>query len=338
MILIQNYGVAILFTVLAMICWGSWANTQKIAEKSWRFELFYWDLILGLLFTAIVAAFTLGSMGDTGRTFLEDIAQADTSSMFYAIAGGVLWNIGNILLVAAIAVAGLSVAFPIGGGIAWILGIIINYILIVLSGNTASNNPLMLWLGVVIIIVAIVLSGQAFKKVAKVKKKPTVKGIVLSVLAGVFIAFFYGFVVKSLDGQFVSGGTGSLTPFTAIVFFSVGIVVSTIIINPILMRYPIQGKPVKMSLYWSGAFKEHISGFLGGVIWMTGMVVSFMATGAANPAIAYALSNGAPIVAMLWGIFVWKEFAGAPKGTNKLLVIMFSGYIVGLILITISNM
>jgi glucose uptake protein len=337
MILIQNYGIAILFTVLAMICWGSWANTQKIAEKTWRFELFYWDLILGLLFTALVAAFTLGSMGDIGRTFFEDIAGADTSSMLYAIAGGILWNIGNILLVAAIAVAGLSVAFPIGGGIAWILGIIINYILVVLSGNTPSNKPLMLWMGVAIIIVAIVLSGQAFKRVAKVQKKPSAKGIILSVVAGVFIAFFYGFVVKSLDGQFVSGGTGNLTPFTAIVLFSVGIVVSTIVINPIFMKYPIQGKPVKMSLYWKGSYREHISGFLGGVIWMTGMIVSFMATGAANPAIAYALSNGAPIVAILWGLFIWKEFAGAPKGTNKLLVIMFVGYIAGLILITISN-
>ncbi len=337
MILIQNYGVAILFTVIAMICWGSWANTQKIAEKTWRFELFYWDLILGLLFTALVAAFTLGSLGDIGRTFIEDIAGADTSSMLYAIAGGILWNIGNILLVAAIAVAGLSVAFPIGGGIAWILGIIINYILVVLSGNTPSNKPLMLWMGVAIIIVAIVISGQAFKRVAKVQKKPSTKGIILSVVAGVFIAFFYGFVVKSLDVQFVSGGTGNLTPFTAIVLFSVGIVVSTILINPIFMKYPIQGNPVKMSLYWKGSFKEHISGFLGGVIWMTGMIVSFMATGATNPAIAYALSNGAPIVAILWGLFIWKEFAGAPKGTNKLLIIMFVGYIAGLILITFSN-
>ncbi len=338
MILIQNYGVAILFTVLAMICWGSWANTQKIAEKSWRFELFYWDLVLGLLFASLVAAYTLGSMGDIGRSFHEDLANADINSILYAFAGGVLWNIGNILLVAAIAIAGMSVAFPIGGGIAWILGIIINYTLVVLAGQVPSNKPVVLWAGVLIIIVAIILSGKAFKKVAIAQKKPTAKGIGLSVIAGVFIAFFYGFVVKSLDGQFVSGGTGNLTPFTAIVFFTVGILVSTVFINPIFMRYPIQGSPVKMSLYWKGSFREHISGFLGGVIWMSGMVVSFMATGAANPAIAYALSNGAPIVAILWGLFVWKEFAGAPKGTNKLLVIMFAGYIVGLILITISNM
>ena len=337
MIFIQNYGIAIMFTVVAMICWGSWANTQKIAEKSWRFELFYWDLVLGLLFAALLAAYTLGSMGSLGRTFHEDLAGADINSILFAFTGGVLWNIGNILLVAAIAVAGMSVAFPIGGGIAWILGIIINYILVVLAGKVPTNKPFVLWAGVVIIVVAIVLSGKAFKRVASVQKKPSAKGIMLSLVAGVFIAFFYGFVVKSLDGQFVSGGTGNLTPFTAIVFFTIGVFVSTILINPIFMRYPIQGNPVKMNLYWKGSFREHISGFLGGVIWMLGMVVSFMATGAANPAIAYALSNGAPVIAILWGLFVWKEFAKAPKGTNRLLVIMFGSYIAGLILITLSN-
>lgn len=337
MILIQSYGIAIVFTVITMICWGSWANTQKIAEKSWRFELFYWDLMLGLLFTAVVAAFTLGSMGATGRPFQEDLAGADFNSILFAFMGGVLWNVGNILLVAAIAVAGMAVAFPIGGGIAWILGIVINYILVMLAGQIPSNKPFLLWTGVVIITIAIFLSGRAYKRIARVQKKPTTRGILLSVVAGVFIAFFYGFVVKSLDGQFIPGGTGNLTPFTAIVFFSIGIVVSTIFVNPFFMRYPVQGEPVKMSLYWKGTFREHISGFLGGIIWMTGMVLSFMATGAANPAIAYALSNAAPVVAILWGIFVWKEFANAPKGTNALLIILFICYLIGLTLITTSN-
>lgn len=337
MILIQSYGIAIILTVVTMICWGSWANTQKIAEKTWRFELFYWDLMLGLLVTAIIAAFTLGSMGSVGRTFLVDLKEANLNSMLFAIVGGVLWNVGNILLVAAIAIAGLAVAFPIGGGIAWILGIIINYILVSVAGEVPSANPVLLWTGVLVIIFAIFLSGKTYKRISKVKQRPTTKGIVLSVVAGIFIAFFYGFVVKSLDGQFVSGGTGKFTPFTAIVFFSVGIVVSTIIFNSLFMRYPLQGNPVKMSLYWKGSFKEHISGFLGGIIWMTGMVLSFMASGAANPAIAYALSNAAPVVAILWGLFVWKEFAKAPKGTNTLLILLFVCYLIGLLLITISN-
>ena len=337
MILIQNYSLAIFFTILAMICWGSWANTQKIAAKTWRFELFYWDLIVGIAIMSLIAAFTVGSLGVQGRTFLEDLATADFSSIGFAMLGGILWNIGNILLVAAISVAGLAIAFPIGGGIAWILGIIINYILILLSGQEASEKPVTLWIGVVIIITAIVLSGKIYHIVAKEKKQASLKGVVLSVLAGLFIAFFYGFVVKSLDASFVAGGTGKLTPYTGIVFFTLGVIISTLIINPIIMRKPIFGDPVSMKLYWKGTIREHSSGVLGGMIWMLGMTFSFMAAGAANPAISYALSNAAPVVAVLWGIFVWKEFKGAPKGTNSLLLILFICYLMGLVLITYSN-
>lgn len=337
MILIQNYSLAIFFTILAMICWGSWANTQKIAAKTWRFELFYWDLIVGIAIMSLIAAFTVGSFGTQGRTFLEDLATADFSSIGFAMLGGILWNIGNILLVAAISVAGLAIAFPIGGGIAWILGIIINYVLILLSGQEASGKPVTLWIGVIIIITAIVLSGKIYDKVAKEKKQASLKGVVLSVLAGLFIAFFYGFVVKSLDASFVAGGTGKLTPYTGIVFFTLGVIISTLIINPIIMHKPIIGDPVSMKLYWKGTIREHSSGVLGGMIWMLGMTFSFMAAGAANPAISYALSNAAPVVAVLWGIFVWKEFKGAPKGTNSLLLILFMCYLMGLVLITYSN-
>ena len=337
MILLENYSLAIVFTIFAMICWGSWANTQKMAAKTWRFELFYWDFVLGIAIMSLIAAFTVGSLGDQGRTFLEDLATADTSSILYAMIGGVLWNIGNILLVAAISIAGLAIAFPIGGGIAWILGIAINYVLIMLAGKVATENPTTLWIGVAIIIAAIVLSGKIYAKTAKEKKQKSTKGVILSVIAGLFIAFFYGFVVKSLDPSFVTGGTGNLTPYTGMIFFVVGVLISTIIINPIIMKKPIIGTPVAMSLYYKGAIKEHASGVLGGMIWMMGMVFSFMAAGAANPAIAYALSNAAPVVAILWGIFVWSEFKGAPKGTNKLLALLLSLYVIGLVLITYSN-
>jgi len=337
MILIENYSLAIIFTIFAMICWGSWANTQKMAAKTWRFELFYWDFVLGITIMILIAAFTVGSMGDQGRSFLEDLATADTTSILYAMVGGVLWNIGNILLVAAISIAGLAIAFPIGGGIAWVLGIIINYILIMMTGQVASENPTYLWIGVLIIVSAIILSGKIYEKTAKEKKEKSTKGVMLSVVAGLFIAFFYGFVVKSLDPAFVSGGTGNLTPYTGMVFFVVGVIISTLIINPIIMKKPIIGEPVAMSLYFKGAIKEHASGVLGGMIWMMGMIFSFMAAGAANPAIAYALSNAAPVVAILWGIFVWNEFKGAPKGTNKSLFILLSLYLIGLILITYSN-
>jgi glucose uptake protein len=337
MIVLQSYWVAILFCVFAMVCWGSWQNTQKMVQKGWRFELFYWDLTIGILIMATVAAFTVGSLGETGRPFIQDLQQAAVSSIVYAMLGGLLWNMGNLLMVAAISVAGMSVAFPIGGGIAWVLGIILNYINISMKGGTPTENPAMLWAGIVFIVIAIFLSGKSYSNLSKTKKKTSMKGIVLSVLAGTFIAFFYPFVVNSLDPAFVESGKGSLTPYSGVFFMAIGIVITTAIINPFFMRNPVEGVPVKMKDYSAGTTKTHVLGMLGGSIWALGTIFSYMAVGAANPAIAYALSNAAPVVAILWGLLVWKEFQGAPKGTNTLLVVMFIAYIVGLVLITMSN-
>lgn len=337
MIILQNYWLAILFCVFAMICWGSWSNTQKMVQNNWRFELFYWDLIIGILLMSLLAAFTVGSMGETGRSFVNDLKQADASSIVFAMLGGLLWNLGNLLLVASIAVAGMSVAFPIGGGLAWILGIILNYINVVMKGGVPSTKPALLWTGVIIIIGAIFLSGKSYSNLAKERKKPSMKGILLSVIAGLFIAFFYPVVVNSLDPAFVSGGKGTLTPYSGVFFFAVGVFVSTFFINPFFMGKPVEGAPVKISEYFSGTLKTHLTGVLGGAIWMLGMIFSYMAVGAANPAIAYALSNAAPVVAILWGVLVWNEFKGAPKGTSRLLWIMFAAYIAGLVLITMSN-
>jgi glucose uptake protein len=294
-------------------------------------------MIVGILLLSVVAAFTVGSLGDTGRPFLEDLAQSDSRSIVSAMLGGIVWNLGNLLLVAAIAVAGMSVGFPIGGGIAWVLGIVVNYILILMDQGRSEDNDVLLFSGVAVIILAIYLSMLAYRRLASEQKKTSTKGILLSLFAGLLIAFFYGLVVNSLSNEFVAGGTGKLTPFSAIFFFALGVFVSTFVFNPIFMRKPVQGAPVKMSEYWKGGLKTHMVGVLGGSIWMLGMVLSFMAAGSAGPAISYALSNAAPVVAILWGVFIWKEFAEAPKGTNTILAIMFIAYLVGLTLITYSK-
>ncbi|MGE4587318.1 MAG: GRP family sugar transporter [Mangrovibacterium sp.] len=337
MILIHNYGLALFFFVITMICWGSWANTIKLAAKSWRFELFYWDLTLGLLLTATLAVVTAGSMGSEGRTFLEDLSQANASSIGNAMLGGVVWNLGNILLTAAIAVAGMSVGFPIGGGLAWVLGILFNFILVVIDKGSPQGNVLFLFTGIVLIIAAIYLSMLSYRRLAKEQKKPSAQGIILSVSAGLLIAFFYGLVVKSLDNSFVSGGSGTLTPFSGVFFFALGVAVSTPVFNPVFMRYPVQGERVRIKEYFKGSLTTHLTGVMGGFIWMVGMVVSFMSAGTANPAISYALSNAAPVVAILWGVFIWKEFKGAPKGTNTLLTVMFVFFLIALVLISMSN-
>lgn len=337
MILVNSYSLAIAFFIVTMICWGSWANTQKLAARTWRFELFYWDVVTGLLIFSLLAAFTLGSFGSEGRTFIEDLRQANISSIGSAILGGVVWNLGNLFLVAAIAVAGMSVGFPIGGGIAWILGIFVNYLLVVMRSGKSGDNDLLLFSGVIAIIGAIILSMLSYKRLASENKKPTRKGIMLSVFAGLLIAFFYGLVVNSLDPEFVKGGGGNLTPYSGAFFFALGAFLSTFIFNPVFMAKPVQGDPVKIGEYFKGSAKTHSIGILGGIIWMTGMVVSFMSVGAAGPAISYALSNAAPVVAILWGVFAWKEFKEAPKGTNQLLLIMFVLFLIGLVLITMAK-
>jgi glucose uptake protein len=337
MITIDQYPLAVLLCVLTMICWGSWANTQKLAARTWRFELFYWDFVAGLLLAALLAALTLGSMGSLGRPFLEDLQQADGSSIFYAFLGGTVWNLGNLLLVAAIAVAGMAVGFPIGGGIAWVLGIAVNFVLVLLSRGEPQGNSAILFGGVAVIVAAIYLSMRAYSRLASARRKPTTAGILLSVGAGLLIAFFYGLVVKSVDGAFVAGGTGKLMPLTGAFFFSLGAFVTTFLFNPVFMRKPVLGPPVRFREYLQGGFGTHMIGVLGGMIWSLGLSLSFLAVGTAGPAVSYALSNAAPVVAILWGVFVWKEFDEAPEGTNRLLAWMFACYVVGLALITYSN-
>ena len=338
MILVNNYILAIFCCLVCCICWGSWANTQKmVAAKNWSFELFYWDLTIGLFVTATIAAVTLGSFGQDGRSFFEDLTMLSGISVFYAILGGIVWNFGNIFLTAAIAVAGMSVGFPIGGGLAWIGGIIFNYMLILIAGEVYEGNEYLLWFGVAIIIAAILICGKAYKKMSGSQGSASQKGIWLAILAGAAIMFFYGLVVKSLDPVYVAGGTGTLTPYTGVFFFAVGILISTPLFNTFAMSHPVSGQKVTMKDYFAGNIRTHLVGVLGGFIWMGGMVISFMGAGAANPAIAYALSNAAPVVAMIWGVFVWKEFKHAPKGTNSLITAMFVFFIAGLLLITLSN-
>ena len=331
MVLVQNYTLAVFLCVVAMICWGSWQNTQNLIGKNWRFEHYYWDFSAGILLFALLMAFTFGSVGSEGRSFLPDLNQADPKNLLSAAIGGIIWNMGTLLLVAAISVAGMSVAFPIGGGIGWTLGILINYI------GKPEGNPAFLFGGTAFIVIAIIMSMQSYRKLAANQKKPTFKGILLALLAGLCIAFFYRFVASSLATDFSPADAGKISSYTAVVFFSIGALICTLMVNPIFMARPVQGEPVKMAQWLKGDSRTHLLGMLGGAIWCIGNSVSFMSVGAASPAISYGLSNSAPVVAALWGIFVWKEFKDAPKGTSLLLTLMFICYLIGLTMIVYSR-
>lgn len=332
MFIIQSYATAILFCFITMLCWGSWANTQKLAAKTWRFELFYWDYVIGILLFSIVSALTMGSFGEQGRGFLVDLNQASFSNLLSALLGGIIFNAANILFSASIAIAGMSVAFPIAIGLALVLGVIINY-------SAAQNgNPVLLFAGVALVMVAILLNAAAYKKKSATNQKVSGKGIFLALIAGVLMSFFYKFIANSMDLEnFVSPAVGKMTPYTAVFVFSIGIFLSNFLFNTILIKKPFVGEPTSYKAYFNGNFKTHLTGILGGLIWGLGNSLNLIAAGKAGPAISYGLGQGATLIAALWGVFVWKEFKNSPKGTNILVSAMFLFFILGLALLIFSG-
>ncbi len=332
MFIVENYSLAIILCMVTMLCWGSWANTTKLTTKKWRFELLYWDYGTGILVTTILLAFTLGSNGAEGRSFLNDLHQADSSNIQSAIIGGIVFNLANILLVAAIGIAGMSVAFPVGIGIALVLGVVINYI-----GNP-QGNPLLIFVGVGLIVIAIILNARAYQKLqSNATTKVSQKGLILSVVSGCLMGLFYKYVADSMVHSFNMPESGKLTPYTALVFFAIGVVLSSFLFNGLQMWRPFAGEPIKISTYFSGKLKDHLVGILGGAIWCVGMSLNIIASGKAGPAVSYGLGQGATVVAAVWGIYVWKEFDQAPKGTKPILNIMLLLYMVGLSLIILSK-
>ncbi len=325
MYIVNNYTLAVIFCVVTMLCWGSWGNTQKLASKSWRYEYFYWDYVIGVLLCSLIFAFTLGSFGSEGRSFLADLKQAEWGNIGSAFLGGIVFNAGNILLAAAIAICGLSVAFPVGIGLALVLGVLINYF------GAAKGEPLFIFTGVVLICAAIVLNGLAYRKMLSGSKKVPAKGIGISIAAGVIMAFFYRFVASSMDlDSFTAPAAGKMTPYTAVVVFAAGVFVSNFLFNTIAMKCPVEGTPVRPSEYFGGTFRTHLVGMLGGAIWCLGESFSMIASGKAGAAISYGLGQGATLVSALWGILIWKEFRGAPGASVLCNAGMFVLFLAGL--------
>ena len=332
MFVLQSYPWAVVFCVITMFCWGSWANTQKLAKKGWRFELFYWDYTIGVLLLSLILAHTLGNHGTVGRPFIEDLHQISNSSALSALLGGAIFNLANILLVAAIDIAGMSVAFPVGIGIALVLGVVLNYV------ADPVGNPALLFGGVLLVVLAIVLDATAYRKLPGGAAGVSTKGLVLSVACGVLMGFFYRFVAAAMYPDFTRPEPGKVGPYAAVLVFAVGIFLSNFIINTFVMKKPFVGTPVSYADYFKGSFGTHLVGILGGMIWGVGMSFNIIASGRAGFAISYGLGQGATMVAALWGVFIWKEFRAAPAGTSKLIAAMFGCFVVGLALIILARM
>ncbi len=325
MVVVESYALAVGMCFVTMLCWGSWANTQKLASEEWQFQLFYWDYSIGVILLTLVLALTMGSIGEEGRSFIPDISQASDDALLSAFLGGAVFNLANILLVVAIDIAGLAVAFPVGIGLALVIGVITNYV------ATPVGDAVYLFIGVGLVTLAIVLDAVIYRRLPQDGNTSVGKGLTISIIAGIAMGFFYRFVAASMSMDFANPEPGLMTPYSAGVVFAIGLMVSNAIFLVPLMYKPVSGEVAPMSEYFSrGTPKLHLVGILGGAIWALGFSFNIIAAGPAGYAISYGLGQGATMVAAFWGVFIWKEFKDAPEGTGVLINAMFILFFVGL--------
>ena len=334
----SNYPLAVALSVVTMLCWGSWGNTQKLAGKTWRFELFYWDYVIGLVVFSLLAGFTMGSAGGGAWSFAENLKTSSAAEWTWSFLGGIVFNASNILLSAAIAVAGMSVAFPVGVGLALVGGTVANWFV------DGKGNPYLIWTGLAVIVASIVCNALAFRAkqaaAGRGADSATVKkGLALAVAAGLMMSWFSPLVNRVVDMDFAAAApaAGKMTPYTAFFIFTLGVFASNFVFNTIMMKKPVSGEPVAAAEWFKGGIAVHLTGILGGAIWATGTLLSFVAAGTAGAAIAYSLGQGATLVSALWGIFVWKEFKGAPAVSARLNFAMILLFLAGLALLVAAG-
>jgi glucose uptake protein len=312
--------------ILSMLCWGSWANTVKLCP-GYRFQLFYWDYVVGLVAGALLWGLTLRTAGATGRSFAADLAATDAAHIGFALVGGVLFNVANLLLVAAIEIAGLAVAFPVGIGLALIIGAVSSYML------SPHGNPLMLFGGITLVVAAIVCDAIAYRLRESEHQATSRRGVVISLIAGLLMGTFYPFVSRAMTGA------GAPGPYATSFYFVIGVLLCAIPVNYLLMRKPLDAqRPVSMAGFAAAPARWHLWGIAGGAIWCTGAVFNFVASRAhvVGPAVSYSIGQGATMISAAWGVFVWREFSSASSRAKNYLFWMFVLFLLGLTLVALA--
>jgi glucose uptake protein len=320
----HSLGVALAMMITSAICWGSWANTYK-GVRNYRFELFYWDYAVGIFLISLILALTLGSTSNDAHSFLNNVRSADTSNIVSAMVGGAIFNLANLLLVAAIDMAGLAIAFPVAIGIALVVGVVLSYIL------QPRGNGELLAAGVICAVIAVIMDGNAYGSLASADRSTSKKSIIVCIVSGVLMGLWAPFVAHAMT----QGNT--LGPYSIAVFLTLGALLSCVVWNVYFMKRPLVGEPVNFSEFFRGPISGHLLGVLGGVIWGTGMVFNLVAASFTGVAISYAIGQSAPMVAALWGVLAWKEFEGAGSRAKLYLGLMFVFYCLAILLVAKAN-
>jgi len=320
----HSLNIALLMMITSAVCWGSWANTYK-GVKNYRFELFYWDYAVGIFLISLILALTMGSTGNNEASFLNNVHSADSSNIILTMVGGAIFNLANLLLVAAIDMAGLAIAFPVSIGIALVVGVISSYVL------QPKGNAALLAAGVACALIAVVLDGKAYGSLVSMGRTVSSKSIITCIVSGVLMGLWAPFVAHAMT----TGRT--LGPYSIAVFLTLGALLSCLIWNVYFMKKPLVGQPVNFADYFRGPVSGHALGLLGGLIWGTGMVFNLVAANFTGVAISYAIGQSAPMVAALWGVFAWKEFKGAGGKATGYLFLMFVFYCLAIFLVARAN-
>jgi glucose uptake protein len=315
-----TFAAALIMTILSTICWGSFANTFKLT-RNYRFELYYWDYAAGIFLISLILALTMGSARGGATTFIANLQSAAAINLAWAAIGGFIFNIANVLLIAGIEIVGLAIAFPISIGIALVEGVVLSYAI------QPKGNPALLGAGVVMAVLAVIMIGLAYGQLQSASRTVSRKGIVVCIISGLLMGTFAPFVTRAMTAA------RPLTPYTVAVLFTLGAVICCFFFNTFLMKKPLVGEPVGFSGYVTAPASYHALGLLGGAVWGIGTVFNFVAASLVGVAISYAIGQASPMIAALWGVFVWREFRGSNARAKLYLVGMFGCYVLALVLI-----
>jgi glucose uptake protein len=341
MILPGSYAAVLILLIAGMVGWGTWANLFKAAGGKWRFELFYFDFAIGVLLAAMLIALTAGSLGFDGFSFADDLRLAGKRQDLFGFVAGVVFNLGNMLLLGAVSITGMAVAFPAGMGCALIVAALWNFAL------NPGVNPILILTGAAVVAGSIVFDILAFKTWSAARLKAQAQAVTgktkrrKSTLKGVFISLVGGLLLGSFAPLIEMGraGENGLGPYSIGFIFAVGVVFSTFVFNLFLMNLPLQGQPIEMAEYFRVKLQRHGLGILGGILWYVGLIASLVGgrvEGAARVGapIGYALAQGGIVIAALCGLFLWRELPDANSSVRIRLGLMFLLLLTGIGVLT----
>lgn len=358
MLLPSTFAVTLALLILSVLCWGSWAATLK--KSAWRFELYYIDFCMGALLAAIIASFTVGSMG-TDISVQDSFLLVAKRPILIAVASGAIFNLGNMLIVGSIEVGGMATAMPIGLAFSLIVSSIWNYV------ANQGSRPAMVFGGAALLLISVVFAAVAHSKLqaarrksaaearaaldandpaAAARKKRSQEGLGPGGVLGTLLALAGGLLVGisfPITGMAMEGEWGFTNPFAVALLFSIGMLLSTFVYNLYFINLPVKGLPVSFFAYFTGTMGQHALALIGGIVWMVG-TCSYMTAAAAQGdakagvAFSQAVLHGAAFLSVLLGLSMWKEMEEAPGGAGRTALIAGVVLLAGVGLVAYGSM